>query len=102
IREGRIKALAVTSPKRGSDLPDTPTMIESGLPGLTTVTYYGFLGPAATPVDVVARINAEVNECLKSAELRANMLRSASSPQVDRRRILRRSSQSNCSTGPRS
>jgi tripartite-type tricarboxylate transporter receptor subunit TctC len=75
IREGRIKALAVTSPQRGSDLPDVPTMIESGLPGLTTVTYYGFLGPAATPVDVVTRINAEVNECLKSAELRASMVK---------------------------
>ena len=72
---GRIKALAVTSPKRGSDLPDAPTMIENGLPGLTTVTYYGFLGLAATPVDVVARINAEVNECLKSAELRASMVK---------------------------
>jgi len=71
IREGRIKALVVTGPKRDRDLPDVPTMIESGLPGLTTVTYYGFLGPAATPVDVVASINSEVNECLKSAELRA-------------------------------
>jgi len=55
--------------------PGVPTMIESGLPGLTTVTYYGFLGPAATPVDVVASINSEVNECLKSAELRATMVK---------------------------
>jgi tripartite-type tricarboxylate transporter receptor subunit TctC len=75
IREGRIKALAVTSPKRASDLPDVPTMTESGLPRLTTVTYYGFLGPAATPANVVARINGEVNECLKSAELRASMVK---------------------------
>jgi len=75
IREGRIKALVVTGPKRDRDLPDVPTMIESGLPGLTTVTYYGFLGPAATPVDVVASINSEVNECLKSAELRATMVK---------------------------
>jgi tripartite-type tricarboxylate transporter receptor subunit TctC len=75
IREGRIKALAVTSPKRGSDLPDVPTMIESGLPDLTTVTYYGLLGPAATPVDVVTRINAEINECLKSSELRTSMVK---------------------------
>jgi tripartite-type tricarboxylate transporter receptor subunit TctC len=74
IREGRIKALAATSPERDRDLPDVPTMIESGLPDLTTVTYYGFLGPAAMPPDVVVRINGEVNECLKSAELRASMI----------------------------
>jgi tripartite-type tricarboxylate transporter receptor subunit TctC len=74
IREGRIKALAATGPERDRDLPAVPTMIESGLPDLTTVTYYGFLGPAAMPADVVARINGEVNECLKSAELRASMI----------------------------
>jgi tripartite-type tricarboxylate transporter receptor subunit TctC len=59
IREGRIKALAATGPERDRDLPDVPTMIESGFPRLTTVTYYGFLGPAATPADVVVRINGE-------------------------------------------
>ena len=74
IREGRIKALAATSPERDRDLPDVPTMIENGLPRLTTVTYYGFLGPAAMPPDVVVRINGEVNECLKSAELRASVI----------------------------
>jgi tripartite-type tricarboxylate transporter receptor subunit TctC len=75
VRDGKIKALAVTSPKRGVELPDVPTMIESGLPELTTVTYYGFLGPAGTPADIVARINGEVNECLKSPELRASMVK---------------------------
>src|SRR5262245_249837 len=75
IREGKIKALAVTSEKRGAELPDVPTMIESGLPELTTVTYYGFLGPAGTPEEVVTRINGEVNDSLKSAELRASMQR---------------------------
>jgi len=75
IRDGKIKALAVTSAKRGAELPDVPTMAESGLPELTTVTYYGFLGPAGTPADVVAKINHEINEALKSAELRASMVR---------------------------
>jgi tripartite-type tricarboxylate transporter receptor subunit TctC len=50
VREGRLKAIAVSSPKRHRDLPDVPTMTESGFPGLTTVTYYGFLGPASLPV----------------------------------------------------
>jgi len=73
VRQGKIKALAVTSAKRGDELPEVPTMAESGLPKLTTVTYYGFFGPAGTPADVVAKLNGEVNEALKSAELRANM-----------------------------
>jgi tripartite-type tricarboxylate transporter receptor subunit TctC len=50
-------------------------MAESGLPALTTVTYYGFLGPASTPTGVVTRINTEVNKCLESAELRASMIK---------------------------
>ena len=75
IRDGKIKALAVTSPKRGAELPQVPTMAESGLPDLTTVTYYGFFGPAGTPAEVVARINRDINEGLKSPELRAAMVR---------------------------
>src|SRR5262245_15555721 len=75
IREGKIKALAVTSAKRGDELAEVPTMAESGLPELTTVTYYGFLGPAGTPAEVITRINREINEALKSAELRASMVK---------------------------
>jgi tripartite-type tricarboxylate transporter receptor subunit TctC len=71
IRDGKIKPLAVTGPARNAELPDVPTMVESGFPSLTSITYYGFLGPAGTPADVVAKINAEVNESLKSPELRA-------------------------------
>jgi tripartite-type tricarboxylate transporter receptor subunit TctC len=80
IREGKIKPLAVTSPARNAELPETPTMVESGFPSLTSVTYYGFLGPAGTPADVVARINGEVNESLKSPELRAALLKAGFEP----------------------
>ena len=75
IRDGRLRALAITSPARSADLPDVPTMIESGLPAVTAVSYYGFLGPAGMPAEAVARINSEVNESLKSAELRASMIK---------------------------
>jgi len=75
IRDGKIKGLAVTSPRRSAELPDVPTMTESGLPEITTVTYYGFFGPAGTPAEVVARINREINDSLQSAELRASMVR---------------------------
>jgi tripartite-type tricarboxylate transporter receptor subunit TctC len=73
VREGRLKALAVSSPERHRDLPDVPTFRESGLPGLTTVTYYGILGPIGLPNEIVNRLNTEVNESLKSDELRASM-----------------------------
>src|SRR5262249_57179 len=59
---------------------DVPTMAESGLPELTTITYYGFLGPAGTPAEVITRINHEVNEALKSPELRASMAKAGFEP----------------------
>jgi tripartite-type tricarboxylate transporter receptor subunit TctC len=70
IREGKIKALAVTSPSRMPDLPNVPTMKESGFAELTSISYYGLLGPSGTPDDVVARMNREINESLKTPELR--------------------------------
>jgi tripartite-type tricarboxylate transporter receptor subunit TctC len=75
IRDGRVKALAVTSATRHRDLPEVPTMTENGLPEVTSVTYYGILGPPGTPADVVERLNREVNESLKDPELTAAMLR---------------------------
>ena len=72
-RDGKLKALAVTGPARSRDLPDVPTMTEAGLPNVTTVTYYGLMGPPGMPADVVGRINSEVNEILKSTDLIASM-----------------------------
>jgi tripartite-type tricarboxylate transporter receptor subunit TctC len=73
IRDGRLRALAVTSAARSADLPEIPTMAESGLPNVTTVTYYGLLGPPGIPADIVRRLNGEVNEMLKAPELIASM-----------------------------
>jgi tripartite-type tricarboxylate transporter receptor subunit TctC len=75
IRDGRVKALAVTSATRHRDLPEVPTMSENGLPEVTSVTYYGILGPAGTPAEVVERLNREVSDSLKDPELTAAMLR---------------------------
>ena len=71
IRDGRVRALAVTSTRRHSDLPEVPTMMESGLSDITSLTYYGLFGPAGLPAEVVNKINSEVNESLKSPELSA-------------------------------
>jgi tripartite-type tricarboxylate transporter receptor subunit TctC len=73
IRNGGLRALAVTSTARSHELPEVPTMAESGLPKLTSAVYYGILGPAGLPDDVVSRINNSANEIVKSPELVATM-----------------------------
>jgi tripartite-type tricarboxylate transporter receptor subunit TctC len=75
IRAGKLKALAITGTARTPDLPEVPTMLESDLPNMTTVTYYGLVAAAGTSADVVSRLNSEVNESLKLSELTASMVR---------------------------
>ena len=70
IKGGNVRALAVTTAKRSAALPDVPTMPEAGLKGYETSTWGGLLAPAGTPKEVVAKINAEANKALASAELR--------------------------------
>src|SRR5262249_56254063 len=64
IRQGRIRALAVTTEKRSKDLPEVPTMIESGLPQLALIFSAGLLAPAGTPTDILARLNIHINEAI--------------------------------------
>ena len=64
VRAGRLKLLAVGSPKRSSLFPDVPTMDEAGLKGFDADTVFGFYAPAGTPADVVARLNREINRIL--------------------------------------
>jgi tripartite-type tricarboxylate transporter receptor subunit TctC len=73
VRAGKLKALAVTGTTRAPELPEVPTMEESGLPNVTSVTYYGVMGARGTPATVVDKLNTEVNESLKSPELMAAM-----------------------------
>jgi len=65
LASGRLRALAVTSPKRMTQLPDVPTLIESGVPGFTAEAWWGVLAPAGTPAPIVARMNAEIARALK-------------------------------------
>jgi len=73
IKQGKLRALAVTAAKRIDDLPDVPTINESGYKGFDAVTWFGFLAPAGTPKDVVVRLNAEFNKALKMPELRRKL-----------------------------
>ena len=57
-----MRALAVTSRNRTPLAPDIPTMIEAGVPDYEVTTFYGVVAPAGTPADIVARLNAAINE----------------------------------------
>jgi tripartite-type tricarboxylate transporter receptor subunit TctC len=73
IKNGKLRALAVTSAKRVDDLPSVPTINESGYKGFDAVTWFGFLAPAGTPKDVIARLNAEFNKALQQPDLRKKL-----------------------------
>jgi tripartite-type tricarboxylate transporter receptor subunit TctC len=70
VRAGRLRALGVTTLVRSPELPDVPTIAEAGVPGFETVAWFGVFAPAATPRDVVAKLNAEINRIVATAEFR--------------------------------
>ena len=69
IKAGRIKALAVLGPKRAALLPEVPTIAESGLPGYALTNWFGLLAPAATPRDVLTKLNTDATRALKDKDL---------------------------------
>jgi tripartite-type tricarboxylate transporter receptor subunit TctC len=83
VREGRLKALALTGSKRSETLPSLPTVAESGLPGYEAVGWFGVLAPAATPPPVVAKVSADVNRVLAEREVREKMLGLGAEPSGD-------------------
>ena len=70
VRAGKLKALAVTGPKRSSALPDTPTMIETGVKGFDVTGWYAILAPRATPAAIVNRLNGEIGKVLALPDTR--------------------------------
>jgi len=73
VDDHKLRLLAVASARRDPSLPDVPTMVESGFPGFITTSWTGMLAPAGTAPEVIAALNAKVNEALASAELRATL-----------------------------
>ena len=71
VKGGRIRALAVSSPKRVAAAPEIPTLAESGLPGFETGSWQGMLAPFGTPREIVLKLNAEVRRILGTAEIKA-------------------------------
>jgi tripartite-type tricarboxylate transporter receptor subunit TctC len=73
IKEGRLLALAVSTPRRVPAFPDVPTIAEAGYPKGEFNFWVGMLAPAQTPRDIVGRLNAEINKVLQSAEMKERL-----------------------------
>ena len=71
IKGGKLKALAVTGPKRDPQLPDVPTVAELGLGGMEAVGFQGLVGPAGMPKDVVDRLSSELAKALSQPDIKA-------------------------------
>lgn len=74
VASGRMKALAVASRQRNPALPSVPTFEEIGIKGVYSSAWYGIMGPAGLPADVVRKINGEVNALLKTPEIRKRIV----------------------------
>lgn len=80
VQGGRLKALAVTSLKRSSTLPQLPTVAESGVPGYEAVGWFGLFAPVATPREIVAKISADANKVMDDPEVKQRMLAMGAEP----------------------
>ena len=75
IRDGKVRALAITSRTRTPLAPDLPTMIEAGVPDYEVTTFNGIVAPAGTPASIVNALNAAMNEGLRTSEMQATITR---------------------------
>lgn len=73
VKNGKLRALATTALKRTAEMPQTPTIAESGFKGFEAVTWFGFLAPAGTPPAVVKTLNAEINKALSNKDVAAKL-----------------------------
>jgi tripartite-type tricarboxylate transporter receptor subunit TctC len=74
IKEGRLRALAITSKQRSPNLPDLPTVAESGVPGYEAGSWFGLMAPDHTPKDIIVKLNRAVNEALQMPDVRKRLL----------------------------
>ncbi len=79
-KQGRVRALAVTSRERNPALPDVPTAMESGIKDFEVVGFYGFLAPIATPREVVQRLSEAFKQVLNTPEIRDKMIAQGANP----------------------
>jgi len=82
IKGGKLRALAVLSPKRIALLPDTPTFVELGMPEFVASPWFAIVAPAGTPRDIVARLNQEINKALSSPAVQAVFAKQGANPVI--------------------
>lgn len=73
VKAGRLRALAVTSTTRVNEIPDIPTVAESGLPGFQVIGWFGLFAPAGTPRPVIQKLNSEIVKTLRAADTREKL-----------------------------
>jgi tripartite-type tricarboxylate transporter receptor subunit TctC len=79
-KQGKVRALAVTSRERNPALPDIPTVMETGIKNFEVVGFYGFLAPVGTPKDVVAKLSDAFKQVLSMPEVRTRMITQGADP----------------------
>ena len=80
IKGGKVRALAVMTPRRSAELPDVPTLAEAGVPGVEMSTWYGFFGPANLPREITMRLHDETNRILTLPDVRKRLAGLAGEP----------------------
>jgi tripartite-type tricarboxylate transporter receptor subunit TctC len=80
VKDGKLKALAVTSETRSALAPELPTVAESGLPGFVSNTWFGVYAPKGLSAELTARLNGEINAALKSPEVQDRFARLGAVP----------------------
>jgi tripartite-type tricarboxylate transporter receptor subunit TctC len=80
VKNGRLRALGVTSATRSTGAPDLPTIAEAGVPGYQTTTWYGLLAPANTPAAIVNRLREEMKKAVEAPNVRSRILNDGAEP----------------------
>jgi tripartite-type tricarboxylate transporter receptor subunit TctC len=73
ITAGKLRGLAISTPKRLAQLPDVPTFAEEGISGFDVANWYGVMAPAGTPRDIVTKLNADINKAMQVPEVRQRL-----------------------------
>jgi tripartite-type tricarboxylate transporter receptor subunit TctC len=73
VRSGKVRALATTGEKRAASLPDVPTLVEQGIPGVTAHAWWGVLAPAGTPKPILDKFHAELKKALNLPDVRKTL-----------------------------
>jgi tripartite-type tricarboxylate transporter receptor subunit TctC len=80
VDSGKVRALAVSGPKRIAVFPDVPPVAEAGVPGYAAEQWYALLAPAGTPAEIIPRLHAEVTQALKTAEMQEKLAADGAEP----------------------